>query len=786
MKRRPGIALGLGAGLLLAMGAYSVRHLELSSGMEQFLSAADGNGLEAISTRLADSAATRTMILSLRAPDLAHAIAAARDWARILRAHAEVASVRLGPDPAFGRAVFDLYFPRRFLFLSTQPETELSARFSPSALRVVARNLLTDLALPEAQLAKQVAGADPLLAFPELLRRFDGSRLGGLRVVDGQFVDAEGSTAILFVTTVHSAFDTGRQAPFADFLAQSFAELDVRFGGALELERSAVHRFAVASERSARADMARISGVSAAGIAALFLLMFGSLRLLAISLLPLIAGILAATSVGTLLFGKLHLTTVVFGSTLIGVCIDYPIHYINHHTLVPAGDPWASLRRVWTALALGALTTVAGFAGLACSNFPGVREIGTFSAVGVLAALLATGALLPPLMPRVARAGRLQQRLADALGGLLRRLGERRRVLVAIPTGALILCAVGLPRVTWRDDVFALNAPLGAELLAEDERVRARVSRMDAGRFVVALAPDWESALQLNDAAALRLAAAREAGAIDGFRSLHAFLWSEDLQRRNFAALAGFPDLPARLAVALDAEGFRTEAFAPFGAALRGTPPEPLRLDDLQASPLADLVAPFQVALEDGVALLTFLRGVRDPDALELALSGLEGVHYVDQQSLIAQAYGRYRERTSALVLGGLLAVLGLLRLRYRSARLALAAATPAVLAAAFTLAVLALAGSPIGLLHLLGLLLVLSFGVDYSIFLLESRQHSQAALLSIAIACASTCLAFGLLAASSFPALRALGVTTGLGVVASLVLAPTALALAEPRRPTA
>ena len=77
----------------------------------------------------------------------------------------------------------------------------------------------------------------------------------------------------------------------------------------------------------------------------------------------------------------------------------------------------------------------------------------------------------------------------------------------------------------------------------------------------------------------------------------------------------------------------------------------------------------------------------------------------------------------------------------------------------------------------------MLSFGVDYGIFLLETRAHPEsmaAALLSIAIACTSTCLAFGLLAASSFPALRALGTTTGLGVLSSLILAPTALLLAR------
>jgi len=72
--------------------------------------------------------------------------------------------------------------------------------------------------------------------------------------------------------------------------------------------------------------------------------------------------------------------------------------------------------------------------------------------------------------------------------------GARRGALLGILAAALLICAVGLPRVVWRDDPFALGAPLDPELAAEDARVRARVSRMDTGRFVVLLAPDLETA----------------------------------------------------------------------------------------------------------------------------------------------------------------------------------------------------------------------------------------------------------------------------------------------------
>jgi predicted exporter len=784
VKTRSVAPLGLAALLFLVMGAFTARHLELSAGLTHFLSAESEVRLASLSAQIADSTLTRTMILSVGAPAVETAAAAAQEWERVLESHPETASVRSGPSDAFASAVFQLYFPRRLLFLSSRPEAELGERFSDAGLRAAARALRDELALPEAQLTKGIAAADPLLAFPAMLRRFEAARLGGMRVIDGHFVDAEASHAILFLTTRHSAFDAEHQAPFADFIERSFGALDADFGGVLSLERSAVHRFAAASERLAREDMTRISAVSLAGIAVLFLAVFRSPFLLLVSLLPLAGGILTATSAGILLFGELHVITLVFGATLIGVCIDYPIHYITHHSLLPAaGGPFASLRRLWPALAMGALTTVAGFAGLAWSGLPGVREIGVFSAVGVLAALVTTAAVLPPLMPRSPRSVPLQRSLAGAFATLLSRLQRRRGILLAIPLAAAALCAVGLPRVVWDDDLYVLNVPLEPEWVAEDERVRGRVSRMDASRFVVALGNDDEEALRRNDAVYTRLTAAREAGLLEDFRSLHTFLWSEDLQTRNVSAVKGVPELFARTSAALEAEGFRPEAFAPFAAALREETPEPLGFRELLDSPLAPLVESFRVQLDDGVGLITFLRGVKDPAGRVASIAGREHTHYFDQQQFLAELYGRYREKTSALIVLGLVAVLGLLYLRYRRVSLSLAAAAPALLAAASTLALVSLSGSPINLLHLLGLLLVLSFGVDYGIFLLETRAHSEsmaAALLSIAIACTSTCLAFGLLAASSFPALRALGTTTGLGVLMSLILAPTALLLAR------
>jgi len=293
-----------------------------------------------------------------------------------------------------------------------------------------------------------------------------------------------------------------------------------------------------------------------------------------------------------------------------------------------------------------------------------------------------------------------------------------------------------------------------------------------------------EAALAVNDEVYAALAAARAAGEQAEFGIHHTFGPSAATQRRSLAALQE-PGLAARLDAAFVAEGFRGGSFAGFFAEL-SSGPGPLRLADLASTPLADLVRSFRAPLaaeRPTVAVLSLLRGVEDGAVLRARLGPIAGSHYFDQAEAMATAYAGYRARTLELVLFGLVGVFALVLLRYRRFGVALAAFAPAVLAAGATLGVLALCGVGVGLLHVVALLLVLSMGVDYGVFLAESRDDPEgftATLLSVVIACLSTVLAFGLLAMSDSPALRAIGVTVGLGVLLSLVLAPAALLLGE------
>lgn len=792
MSQQPGSA-GAGRGLRAALGLVVVLvlaaicwlRMAVTTDITYFLADEGDARLAGISRQLAQSELTRTIVLSVQGPgeDPAPALAVARALGAALEQHPEVAWLRTGPGAIDNEAVHGLYWPRRH-YLLDDPED----RLTPTGLQTAAQALKQELMRPTGALIKRVAPGDPLLLYPAQLRRLEAARAGGLSLVDGQFI-ADGKHALVLLATRSSPFDAAAQAPLQAAIAAAFAEAAPP---GVTLEQSAVARFALAAEGSMRADISRISTVSLLGLLLLFAAMFRSPRLIALSMAPLVVGVLAALASCLLLFGAVHGLTLAFGATLIGVCIDYSVHLFNHHLLdPPQGGPEQSARRIAPGLWLGALTTVAGFAGLAWTSFPGLREVAVFASVGVLAAVLATRFWLPALMPRELRAGRLPRALASGLQRAVDGLGRRRKALLALPIAALLVTAIGLTRLRWSDDLKLLTAT-DPVMLAEDEGVRARVARMDSGRFVVAIGsgPDLasadEAALVVNDAVYEQLSAAQAAGELDEFRSLHTFVRSAASQQRSLAALQA-PELPERLAAAFTSEGFTAGAFARFFSDMSEVP-GPLRLADLQGSPLADLVRSFRVELagpQPTVAVLSLVRGVKEGGALARRLAAAPGSHYFDQSATMASAYGRYRERTLELMSLGLVGVFALLWLRYRRVMLALSAFAPAVLAAGATIGLLALAGVTVGLLHVVALLLVLSMGVDYGVFLAESRADPAgfaATLLSVLLACASTVLAFGLLAMSASPALQAIGLTVGIGVLLSLVLAPAALLLGGAR----
>lgn len=765
--------------LLVLLGSYCIARLEFTNSITHFIPSRAEAELVALSLELVESPLARRMALSIEGgPESAEV---AVQLADALRMHPEVAWVETGLDESMLRGFYDLYFERRLYLTSDHPETEIPRLLKPQALEARAEQLRRRLAQPDAMLFSRTAHADPMGLFERILNRIQTFQptATSSRTEPTDF-------AIIQLGLRSSPFDSLRQAQLLGDIEAEFQKLAAVHPTELRLDQNGVNRFAVAAERSIRDDVNLISAISISVVCALFLLVFRSLRQLLVAVLAPLGGFAFAMAVAATSGEPVHGITLGFGFVLIGVAIDYPIHLMNHYGLsVTDSTPREAIIRIRKSLLLSGLTTTLAFSSLAVSNFPGLAEMGSFGAAGVPVALGLTMLCLPAFLSGPTTATPVQRALSTGLARLVEWLSERRKIAIAILMAYTAIAATGLPRLHWEDDPATLMT-VDPVLLAESERVRRRVADFDGGRFVVGIASDSEAALILNTRIHQRLRGVVAAGELDGVGSLHAFIWPESLQRANLAAFRATPQLGARIEQAFSRSGFRPGAFKAFEAAISNPSAPPLRIEDIAASPLARVLDSL-VELENRWAIVTLLRGVHSGSAITTALGGLEDVHYVDQKEIISEVYKGYRRSTTLMVTVGSLVVLFVLLVRYQSFSRALLAFLPAALGAMCTFGLFGLFSVAVNVASAVSLLVVLGMGVDYGIFAVDcsTRAGSQGATLSsLLVSCVTSVFVFGVLALSEQPVLRAIGLTTGVGVMLALTLAPIALALARPRVP--
>lgn len=718
--------------------------------------------------------AARTLLVLVGHVDPERTAALARELEGALRSSPAFESVAGAVDSERERAFHQLYFPRRFAVLAPAVRRELEG---PRALERAAERVLGRLSSPMSSAFTSLLGDDPLLYFPELLASWSSAASAGLG--EGGFPtvrDSERSYAVLAATTTSDPFDARGQRDALDIvehLARDITHADQ----AARVLWTGVPRFAVRARERMQSEMSWIGAASTLGTALCVLLVLGSWRPLALSLVAVAIAAAAGTWACIELFPDVHFLTLVFGTSLTGMGVDYALHYFCVHRRAGADwDPQRGMRTILPGITVGMLTSVVGFSGLFFTPFPVLQQFAVFSSVGLFAAW-ATVVAWFPAWSRAPYAG-ARRSWFDAPNNALLAVWarwNRRRATGWIVLGAALLAAGAAARLAFVDDVRRFQA-LPEDLVAEDRAVRELAGRTDEGRFVLVEGASEQQVLERLEACVAKLDSAVEQGALSGTTSLAPFLPSARRQAQDAALvraklLEPFDELRA----SLDAIGFEDDVATELRAALEAPAPPALDAETFFASPATEFLRPLWLGQSvRGWATSVLLRDVTDGERIERALAGLDGVHYVDRVRDLSRLMGRYRSDALRLVGLAYAIVLATLCLRFGPAR-GLRVFAPAALASALTLLALAACGAELTLFHLLGLLLVLGLAVDYGTFLAESDVEGATTMLALSLSAVTTIVAFGLMMFSSAPPLVAIGSSVSLGIALSLLLAPSA-----------
>ena len=160
-----------------------------------------------------------------------------------------------------------------------------------------------------------------------------------------------------------------------------------------------------------------------------------------------------------------------------------------------------------------------------------------------------------------------------------------------------------------------------------------------------------------------------------------------------------------------------------------------------------------------------------------LASAGPGSATLLDLKGETDRLYGDYLRQAVQLALAGFGAIIVLLLIVLRSPGRIVRVLAPLALAVVTVAALLVGLGHALGILHVVGMLLIIAVGSNYALFFDRNSadpQHGSQALTlaSLLVANLATVLAFGVLASSKVPVLADLGETVAPGALLALLFA--------------
>ena len=584
---------------------------------------------------------------------------------------------------------------------------------------------------------------------------------------------------------------------------------------------------------TSQSDMTITTIVSLVAVAFVFVIGFGTLSLPLLSMLAILVATAWSFAGVTLFVGHLNILSVSFNVILIGLGIDFGIHFLaKYGQLRQTGLPSAAsaeqtIRASGTAIITGGVTTALAFGTAYFTDFIGVAELGVVAAQGIIACLIAQLTVLPALLVLVDR--QTERRVIHLIPAeqISNSLLRHPRTVVVLLTVTCIGLTLGISHLWYDHNLLNLQAD-GVESV-EWERKLVQDNEESAW-YAISLSHDPQE-IESRKQAFMNLKTVQRCEEVV---SLHPVTSASQQQRVRWIhdQLAQLPTEIPQLAVT-PRETLVTSLHQ-FATATRQNMPTVAWIDSLQRVQIAlqgisnadyyqRITSYQQQRMTQQVQQLTALRELANsepptwsdlPDELLQRFIGKNGTHllkiyargsvwdmdalrdFVEEVEQIDPAvtgqpiqtyYASHQMRDSYLWAAGysVLVVFITIFLDFRNARETCLAMLPVVIGLSLLLGVMGWFNIPLNPANMIVLPLLFGMGVDDGVHLVHNfrgqtgryrldRSTGAAVLLTSLTTIAS----FGSLLLARHQGLRSLGLVLTLGMATSLVASMAVLPL--------
>ena len=536
-----------------------------------------------------------------------------------------------------------------------------------------------------------------------------------------------------------------------------------------------------------------ISSVASIILALFLYSIFRSIKLLILVSLPLLFAIIVGACVVNLIYGYIHGIALAFGITIIGVAVDYPIHFFlnlqkNNSLSSELQYNRQIILSIWPKIKLGLITTLIGFSAIIFSGFSGLNQLGIFAISGLISAALMTRYLLPLFYYKNENKN-ISQRMFFCLKPIQYRVHCYYRIII-FSVIAIAIIHISLSETLWENDLSQLS-PVAKELKQKDFQLRKSLNLPELRYLVLISAMSQEKVLQQSEELTPYLEDLIKEGVISYYDTSSRYIPSIKTQTERQQLLPDTLNLQENLKEALIDSPFNSEIFIPFIKGVHNNKHvDPLTMEQLAHSLIAGKIQSlvFQDKLSTKWHGLVFLSGVKNElidNAFNNKISpNLEHIKLIDIKKHSNQLIEEYRIEAVNWFFIGSIFILIFLFFYTKKLKSLPALLIPFSGAVILTVSIILLLGYSLSIFHLVTLLLVVGLGIDYSIFIQsniddsslpdkksESIKTQQTNTFSVLVCSLSSFIMFFSLSLSSIPVLKAIGLTASIGTIMAFLL---------------
>ena len=529
------------------------------------------------------------------------------------------------------------------------------------------------------------------------------------------------------------------------------------------------------SSNSAVQEVSIISAISISIVVIMLILVFRSPLPLFASVLSILISIGSALAATMTVFGQIHIMTLVLGTSLIGSCIDYSLHYFVNwkaHTLLKTTSEIRS--HLVKGLFLSMLSTEICYSLLIFAPFAILKQMGVFSSIGILSSFLTVICMYPLFpLPKSEKRTISLLKYINPMGFKKIRHASMIFSLVFIALTLLVI-AVKHKNLRIENDMNKLYTMEGR--VKDDTILCVKITGYSPEGWFIVSGKDEEELLQNEEKICRELDKIPD----QSYLAMSKFIPSLQHQERSIEAAKSLLPLAAEQFAML---GFGENEYVNFQKNIEKAM-EKRMIPSQVISSLPDSVKSISSMLWLGqidgrYCSIVLPTRIIDEELYAKIAGQSDEIYYENKMKDLGLGLDSLTKLVAMLFCIAYLVIIIVLKFFYTWKQTLKIASLP-LMCVLLIVAVFQILGNAVEFFSLTGIILVFGLGLDYIIYMIENLKREAGAEktsefeklepFAIALSFVTTAISFGALVFSTFVPVHTIGLTITLGLIAAFV----------------